>query len=116
MDNQNNNVYTDESGLFNSTKMSRKNGLSATVKLSDWLKYDLLNLLNLIPVVGSIVLIIISCIIAFGSKTAPSVKTRMQMSLIWAVVLICLYIILIIVLLVMGFSFASILPSIINHF
>ena len=114
MDKQNY-TYADESGLFNGAKMSRNNGLSATVKLSDWCKYDLLKLLNIIPVIGNILYIIIACIIAFGDKTAPSVKTRMQMSLIWAVAAVCFYIVLIVIALLLGFSFAGIFSGIINN-
>lgn len=115
MDNQNKQEYIDDSGIFNATRMSRNNGLSANVKLSDWFKYDLLCLFNLIPVFGNIAYIIIAFVIAFGSKTAPSIKTRMQMNFIWAAVIICLEIIAIIVLLVLGVSFANILPFLVNN-
>ena len=32
--------YYDESGLFSENKLSRKNGQSAMVKITDWLKLD----------------------------------------------------------------------------
>ena len=84
--------YLDESGLFNENKMARLNGVSANIKLSDWLKADCLSFLNLIPGVGSIIAIVVYCILAFSSKTAKSLKTRYQASLIWSIVCLVLFI------------------------
>ena len=79
-------VMPDESGLFSENKLARRNGLSATVKISDWMKADCLSFLNFIPVFGSIIAIVIYCILAFSSKTAKSLKNRYIADLIWAAI------------------------------
>jgi hypothetical protein len=81
----------DESGLFNETKMSRSNGQSAHVKLSDWLKADCLFFLTFIPVIGTIAFAVLSCYLAFNDKTNKSLKTRLQANLIWT----CIFVVLV---------------------
>ena len=99
-------MYTqpDESGLFSENKMLRKNGMSARVTLSDWLKLDCLGFLCLIPFLGTIAYLVIYFIIAFSGKTAASVKTRVQANLIWSVVVLFIYFVLILLLLTVGQS------------
>ena len=84
--------YADESGFFSEAKMSRLNGQSANIKLGDWMKADCLFLLNFIPGIGSLVALIVFCILAFSSKTAKSMKTRYQADLIWSGVFLVLFI------------------------
>ncbi len=81
------NQYVDESGLFSENKMTRLNGTSANVKLSDWMKADCLQFLNyLLFPIGSIAYLVIYFILAFSSKTNKSMKTRYQANLIWAAI------------------------------
>ncbi|MBE6636719.1 MAG: hypothetical protein E7618_02810 [Ruminococcaceae bacterium] len=82
--------YVDESGWFSEAKMSRLNGQSANIKLGDWLKSDCLFLLNFIPGIGSLVTLVVYCILAFSSKTAKSMKTRYQANLIWSGIMLVL--------------------------
>ena len=50
------------------------------------MKLDAIKLLGLIPIVGQLAVIVIYCVILFGSETAPSVKNRMIATLIWVVI------------------------------
>jgi len=72
--------------MFKEQKLSGNNGNSAAVKVKDWMLLDCLALLNLIPIVGTIVYLVIILIIGFGSKTAVSVKSRIKAALIWAAI------------------------------
>lgn len=99
--------YVDESGLFSENKLKRLNGVSAKVTLGDWMKSDCLSLLNLIPIFGSIAAIVIFFILAFSSKTAESLKTRYQANLIWAGIVLALYIVVIVILIALGVSIGS---------
>ena len=99
--------YTDESGLFNENRMARKNGLSATIGLGDWLKADCIMFLNLIPCFGSLAAIIIYLVLAFSSNTAKSLKTRYQADLIWSAIVLAIYVILIVVMIALGVSLAD---------
>jgi len=95
-------MYTqpDESGLFSENKSLRKNGMSARITLGDWIKFDCLSFLSLIPIIGTIAYLVIYFIIAFSPKTAASIKTRAQASLIWSLVALVFYIVLIILLVI----------------
>ena len=104
-------VYTDESGLFNENRMARKNGTSATIRLSDWMKADCLMFLNLIPCIGSAAAIILYCVLAFSSKTAVSLKTRYQANLIWSAIVLVLYLVIIIMAVVLGVALGGLLDS-----
>lgn len=101
----------DENGLFNENRMARKNGTSATIRLSDWMKADCLVFLNLIPCIGSLVAIALYFMLAFSAKTAASLKTRYQANLIWSGVFLVLYVILLIVMISVGATLGSMLES-----
>lgn len=103
--------YVDESGLFSENKLKRLNGVSAHVTLGDWMKSDCLSLLNLIPIFGSIAALVIYFILAFSSKTAMSLKTRYQANLIWAAIILGVYILLIIILVAMGVLLSGLISS-----
>lgn len=87
----------DESGFFSENKLGRINGMSANVSLGDWLKFYCLGLLNLIPILGNIAYIVIFFIIGFGSKSAKSMKTYVQASLIFCGIIMAIYIVLLII-------------------
>jgi hypothetical protein len=48
----------------------------------------------LIPIIGSIVLIVIYLVLLFGSKTAPSLKNRIIASLIWVGIALAVFAVL----------------------
>lgn len=99
----------DESGFFAENKLARQNGLSARVTLGDWLKIDCIGLLGVVvPGLGSLAAIIIYCIMAFGSKTAVSVRSRIIADLIWSGIGLVISIIMIVVILAaVGPSFSK---------
>lgn len=101
------NVYIDESGFFSENKMSRINGQSAYVKIGDWMKFDCLSFLSFIPILGWIVYLIFYFIIAFSSKTSKSLKTRLQANLIWSAISIGLFLVILIIGAVIGFSIGN---------
>lgn len=72
--------------MFDQSQLAMKNGSSATVSIKDWLLLDCLMFLNLIPIVGSIAVIVIYCVIGFGNTAAPSMRARILASLIWAAI------------------------------
>lgn len=72
--------------MFNNAKLSEKNGTSATVSIWDWILLDLLSIINIVPIIGTIVWLIIYAVIAFGSKTSPSMKNRILANLAWFVI------------------------------
>jgi len=76
--------------MFDERKLAPINGYSATVGIKDWLLLDLLSLLNLIPIIGSIIYIILILVIGFGSTTALSLKNRILATLIWMAIWIVL--------------------------
>lgn len=95
--------------MFENEKIAQENGVSATVGIKQWLLLDLVSLLNIIPIIGSIAAIIIYIVIAANSKTAPSMRNRIIMSLIWAAI----FIVLSLILFALGvFSLASIASTV----
>lgn len=80
--------------IFDESQISNENGNSATVGLKQWLLFDCIMFLNIIPVIGSIVALVIYLILAFGNRAAPSIRYRIMASLIWCVIAFILVIIL----------------------
>ncbi|NTU89137.1 MAG: hypothetical protein HGA54_04405 [Actinobacteria bacterium] len=78
--------------MFDNSELASRNGTSATVSIGNWMAIDCINLLNLIPIVGSIAALVIFLVMAFGSSTAPSVKNRLLAYFVWALIqlLLCL--------------------------
>lgn len=121
-------VYVDESGLFNENKLARRNGLSAKIKLGDWMKADCLALLKLLDIpfmfmllpAGSIAYFVICLILAFSSKTSQSMKTRYQANLVWAAISLGVSLILILIFLAIvaaiGLSFGDLLQQLAYEF
>jgi len=72
--------------MFDEQRLAPQNGVSATVTIKDWILLDLLALLNIIPILGSIAYIIIILVIAFSSNTAKSMRNRVLANLIWAAI------------------------------
>ena len=72
--------------MFKDSELSKSNGTSATASVGTWMKLDAIKLLGIIPIVGQLAVIVIYCVILFGSETAPSVKNRMIATLIWVVI------------------------------
>ena len=62
--------------MFRQDEIAQENGQSATVGIKQWLVLDLVSLLNIIPIIGSIAALIIYIIIAVRNDTAPSMKSR----------------------------------------
>ena len=69
--------------MFKDNELTMTNGTSSTISIGAWMKLDAIKLLGLIPIVGSLVALVIYCVILFGSETAPSIKNRMIATLIW---------------------------------
>jgi len=72
--------------MFSEQKLAYQNGVSATVSIKDWLLLDCLSLLNLIPILGSIVYLVLILMIGLGSTSARSMRNRVIASLIWMIV------------------------------
>jgi len=88
--------------MFDESKLQMKNGVNAHVKIGDWMLVDCIGFLNIIPIVGSIAVLVIYLILAFGSKTAGPIKTRMQANFVWAAIILGIYIVLFIILAATG--------------
>jgi hypothetical protein len=97
--------------MFNNTDLSARRGQSATMGVGTWMAFDCISLLHLIPILGTIAVLIIYLIILFGSQTAPSLRNRIVANLIWVAIAIGVYIAVIVLLLATG-SFALITDSI----
>lgn len=69
--------------MFDETKLAQYNRTSATISMKDWILLDLLGLLNIIPIAGTIAYIVIILVIAFSSSTAISLKNRVLVNLLW---------------------------------
>lgn len=74
--------------MFDETKLAAENGTSATVSVKHWLLLDCIQFLNIIPIIGTIAALVILLVIAFGGKSAISVKNRIIADLIWLVIAI----------------------------
>lgn len=72
--------------MFDESRLAPQNGVSATVTIKDWLLLDCIGFLNIIPIVGSIVALVLYLVIGFGSTTAVSMKNRVLASLLWFVI------------------------------
>ena len=95
--NSNGNYAPTHGGFFNETLYCQKNGYSAEIKTVDWLKLYALNLLTIIPFLGTIVLFVIWLVLAFKDNVAKSIQNYARASLIFGVIIsICLIILLII--------------------
>lgn len=92
--------------LFNEGDMRVENGLSAAVKVSDWIKLMCLSLLALIPVVGTIVYLILYLYLAFSQHTAESIKNYLKASLIVGAVSL-VFVIVVVLLLVFSNSLGT---------
>ena len=82
--------------MFKEKELAEKNGMTAYVRLLDWIKLDCISFLNLIPFIGSIAAIVIYLILAFSSDVSESVKSRIKANLIWSGIALVLSIILLI--------------------
>lgn len=83
--------------LFNGYDLGFKNGESATVSVGDWVKFGLLGLLNLVPIVGSLALLVIYIMLAANKDTAPSLRNACIAGFILAGVAIALAAVLFVV-------------------
>lgn len=72
--------------MFDESQLASKNGVSATITIKDWLLLDCIGLLNVIPIIGSIVALILYLVIAFGSTTSVSMKNRVIATILWFVI------------------------------
>jgi hypothetical protein len=88
--------------MFNDQDLAASRGTSATIGIGTWMAFDCLQLLNLIPILGSIVLLVILIVMACSEKTAPSIKNRILSYFIWVGISIALCIIALIVLMTTG--------------
>lgn len=68
--------------MFDNDKLAQKNGTSATIRMSDWLKLALMSLIACVPILGTIVYLVLILMIAFGGNTAPSIKNYVLLQLI----------------------------------
>lgn len=69
--------------LFDNEKLSYRNGDSATVGIGDWLGFDLIGVLCVIPFVGAIIAIVLYIVIAATRATSPTIQNRIIADLIW---------------------------------
>ena len=83
--------------MFKEKDLAEKNGVSAYVRLSDWLKLDCISFLNFIPFVGSIASIVIYLVLAFSTDVSASVKSRIKANLIWSGIALVLSIVFLII-------------------
>ena len=96
LNNLNNNFTQQTStnkGFFNENSYCQKNGYSAEIKTTDWLKLFALNLLSIIPFFGTIALFVIWLILAFNDNVAKSMQNYVRACLILGVILIMLLVI-----------------------
>ena len=84
--------------FLNEAQLSQKNGMSATVSTKDWLKFHCLSLLNLIPLVGTLVYLGVLIYLAVSHDTAESLKGYLRASFIIALAVLALYVVLFVVL------------------
>ena len=94
--------------MFDDERMADRNGVSATVSVRDWFLFDLLSLLNLIPIVGPLALIGIYIALACVRGTAPSVASRVIMSLIWIAVEVVIVAVVLLVATVAGIGLPTV--------
>ena len=90
-------VVYDEGGFLSDRELSEKNGVSGTVKIIDWLKVDLLSLLNFIPIIGSIACFTVLIWLAVRKNTVPSIKNRLILNFIETGVILVVYIVLFVI-------------------
>lgn len=72
--------------MFDESKLAANNGVSSTVSMKDWILFDLIGFLNIIPIIGSIISLIIYLVIGFGSSSSHSMRNRVRASLMWVVI------------------------------
>ena len=72
--------------MFKDNELTMTSGTSSTISIGTWMKFDAIKFLGLIPIVGTLAVLIIYCVILFGSETAPSIKNRMIATIIWMVI------------------------------
>lgn len=101
--------------MFDNNKMSQQHGQSGTVTKGEWFKLDLIVLIPLVsglvgglvggllkqPLIGALIaglgslaVLVLYIVIAVSGKTAPSLRNRVQLTLIYAVVSIVLGIVI----------------------
>lgn len=68
---------------FSNDYLSEKNGESATISLKNWFALWAISLVNLIPVVGLIVFIILYLKLGLKPTTAPSIRNYIKLCLIF---------------------------------
>lgn len=86
---------------FSNFNLSSQNGDSATISIKNWIVLQLISLLSVIPIVGSVVVLVLYIILAFRNDVAPSLANYLKaMLIISAVVLAITVVICVIVCLV----------------
>lgn len=71
---------------FSDENLSTKNGQSSTVSMVNWLVFQSLALLNIIPVIGVLLWLGFYICLAAKITTAPSIRNYIKLNLILAVV------------------------------
>lgn len=94
--------------MFKNVELAQRNGQSATITIGNWFLYDLIGLLNVIPIVGSIASLVIYIMIAVSKQTAPSMRNRCILDLIYSLII---FIVMIIVLVMFGAVIMSAISS-----
>ncbi len=88
--------------MFNDQDLAIKNGTSSTIGIGTWMAFDCLQLLNLIPILGSIALLVILIVMACSAQTAPSMKNRIIANFVWLGIAIIAWIIVFFILMATG--------------
>ena len=72
---------------FSEVKMAERNGYSANIKLEDWLFLELLGLIAIVPVVGTIIFLILYGVLGFKKETADSMSSFIKLNLIISLII-----------------------------
>lgn len=72
--------------MFNEDEMQIRNGMSATMTIGDWIKYMLLGLINIVPIIGPIAYLVICIILMVNKETNKSLRNFMLAGLIFGAV------------------------------
>lgn len=82
---------------FSNENLSYNNGTSATISILNWFLLHLLSLINMIPILGFIVWVVLYLMIGFRRETAPSIRNYIKFQVIIAAIVLVLTILLLLI-------------------
>lgn len=86
-------INDSDNSAFGEIKYSKKNGLSARISTSDWIKVMCLDFLSFIPLIGSLIFLITVLVLAFKNGVAESIKTYFRARLLVSLIVLALAIV-----------------------